>query len=103
MKLEKSHKQLRGPNSQPLEVCGHFVASLAKGNQAVEEVVYVVRGLSHPLVGKPAISGLQLVAVVRQVEAGATIRSRYTDLFNGLGKTKREYHIVLKENTQPYV
>jgi hypothetical protein len=64
----------------------------------------VIKHLSQPLLGRPAIEKLQLL---RRVDALLTdwlqMTTQYSEVFNGLGTIPGEYHIQLKANAQPYV
>ncbi len=52
-----SNRTLRGPDTHILPVTGRFTATLKKGNLVAQEEVYVIEGLSKPLLGRPAIEG----------------------------------------------
>ena len=65
--LQPPYKSLSGPNSQPLDVRGKFIATLGKDGKEIQEEIYVIRGLKQPLLGCPAIEALDLIAVVEPV------------------------------------
>ena len=50
--------RLKGAGGHQLEVLRNFCARLMVENKATQEIVYVVRGLLQPLLGKPAIEKL---------------------------------------------
>lgn len=108
--LQQSTKTLTGPSNNSLPVQGRFKATLAKGTDkggkgGIEQVIYVVDGLSKCLLGQPAIEALGLVSRVQNITGGA--QSKVTQnpiepLFEGLGKLEGPYTIVLEENAQPH-
>ena len=70
---------------------------------ATAEEIFVIEGLSMPLVGRPAISALNLVARVTLIQANQKeIAEQFPDLFKGLGQMTGEYQIKLKPNTTPF-
>ena len=68
-----------------------------------EEMIYVVKGLQTPLVGRPAILKLNLVTHILGVTRDkAYITTEFPELFNGLGRMKGNYTIELEEGARPY-
>ena len=57
----------------------------------------MVTGLHQPLLGRPAIEALKLVARVNAIEEEKKPQDLYPQLFTGLGKLEQAYHIKLKE------
>ena len=53
--LKTASIPLNGPTGETLEVCGRFTAHLARKGVESRQEVYVVRNLSKPLLGRPAI------------------------------------------------
>ena len=81
-----------------------FRAKLNTGNKTSEQVIYVIKGLRFPLLGRPAIEALNIVSVVHQVQLSADdVYERFPQVFEGLGKLDGEYNIDLKEDAKPYV
>ena len=69
------------------------------------EDIYVVKGLKEPLLGRPAIEKLNLVARINDIQSQCSeeqIRKKYPQLFHGLGELKGEYEIQLKPHAQPF-
>ena len=62
--LKPSNWSLNGADQQPLQVTGLFTGSLSHDNMETAEEIFVIEGLSLPLVGRPAISTLNLVTRV---------------------------------------
>ncbi|RVE73710.1 hypothetical protein OJAV_G00033850 [Oryzias javanicus] len=103
-KLEKPSKVLRGPGGTRLQVKGMFTANLHKNNKNTKEDIYVVKGLSMPLLSGAAAIALQLVARVENIilDSTETVKREFPRLFSGLGKMEGEYNIVLKPDAQPF-
>ena len=59
--LEKSSKRLLGPGNVPLKVMGSFTAKLETNACSAVERIYVVKGLDRCLLGRPAITKLDLL------------------------------------------
>ena len=66
--------------------------------------VYVVRGLSLALLGRPAIESLRIIGQVNlsSVHASDAYKAKFPKLFKRLGKTDWEYTIKLESNAQPH-
>ncbi|KAJ8403171.1 hypothetical protein AAFF_G00353880 [Aldrovandia affinis] len=86
--LERATLVLKGPGRVPLKVKGKFTATLSKRNKTTKEDIYVVEGLSTPLLSRPAATALQLVARLEDVslDSKETIKQEFPKLFSGLGK-----------------
>jgi len=70
--------------------------------RAVEELIYVVKGLCKPLIGCPAITALQLVSRVNAIDSTQQgIVSKFPFLLKGLGTIEGEYDIVPKQDARP--
>ena len=101
--LEPSTKSLVGPSQDSLQVCGQFSGTLVHKDSTVKEVMYVVKGLRKALIGRPAITALQLVSRVNTVDSTKhKIKVKFPKLFKGLGTIEGEYSIVLKQDATPY-
>ncbi|KAL6471401.1 hypothetical protein MHYP_G00200510 [Metynnis hypsauchen] len=89
----RSSKVLKGPRGRPLSVKGKFTATLKKGQKCTLQEVYVVEGLTTPLLGRSAATALQLVARlgVVNLDSEETVKAEFPRLFNGLGKLQGEY------------
>ena len=101
--LSPANKALNGPSQETLEVCGQFTAELqhtATRAKAKQEI-YVVKRLTKPLLGRPAITALNLVALVGGLEQKEVMK-KFPNLFSGLGRLKDSYRIQLKEGAQPF-
>ena len=101
--LHPTGKFLVGPSQDALKVRGQFSGTLVYKGNTVKEVIYVVKGLRKALVGRPAITALQLVSQVNTVDfSKQDVISKFPMLFNGLGTIEGEYEIKLKPNSSPY-
>ena len=98
--LKPSNCLLKGADQQLLQVTGSFTGKLS--HKTCEEI-FVIQGLQTPLVGRLAISCLNLVARVTLIQADqATIAKSFPQLFKGLGQMTGEYHIKLQPCTTPF-
>lgn len=74
----------------------------AKG-KSTEHCVYVVEGLTQPLLGLPAIEAMRLVHRVSEVtQTDTDFKALYPSVFQGLGELKEQYHTELEEGVIPY-
>ena len=66
--LQKSSRQLSGPEQSQLSVKGVIKGNLKAGNgkESTQEI-YVVENLKEPLLGRPAIDALNLVQKVNAI------------------------------------
>ncbi len=100
LSLEATKKRLFGPNKSQLDVAGVFSADLRKGDKSSVQEVYVVPGLTQPLLGRPAIEALELLVRADSITV-EDVKKQYPKLFDGLGTFEGEYDIVLKEDAKP--
>jgi len=101
--LEPTKRSLTGPSQAKLKVRGQFTSTLSHNSKTVQEVVYVVKGLQKALIGRPAITALQLVSRISDINSVLQgIIYKFPTLFKGLGTIEGEYNIVLKDDAQPY-
>lgn len=99
--LAQTDKPLFGPGGSRLSVVGVAKESLKKGERTVQEDLYVVRDLHTPLLGRPAITKLELVARLDSIDT-QTLKETYPSLCSGLGRVQQPYTIKLKPDTTPY-
>ena len=57
--LEPASIPLNGPTGENLEVYSRFKASLSRKGEESWQMIYVVRNLSRPLLGRPEIQALK--------------------------------------------
>ena len=70
----------------------------------VEEEIYVFQRLHKPLLGRPAIESLDILARVGTMvgSVSQSVIKNFSHLFRGLGKLDGEYTIHLKEEARPF-
>ena len=69
-----------------LKVLGKIPGYIKHGGEhIIQDIYYVVQGLTRPLMGKPAIEALQVVTLNVQSITGENVQERFPKLFNGLG------------------
>ncbi|XP_064461585.1 uncharacterized protein K02A2.6-like [Ornithodoros turicata] len=95
--LDKVDNVLSGPGQQPLQVLGSFAATLLWRGRSTQQRLYVVKSLSVPLLGLPAIQALGVIKFVDKVSSQPR-----TTLFDGLGTLSTEYKIHLKPDAVPF-
>ena len=100
--LQPTERSLTGAGQQPLEVQGQFVGHLRYNDVETEEPIFVIQGLSRPLLGCPAIEALSLVSVVEPIMSLDNVTEKFPRLFQGLGKLKDNYTAKLQNNCQPH-
>ena len=101
--LKRPSKTLYGLAGIPLGVCGQFTANLSSKSAKATHVVYVVKGLKHNLLGLPAITSLDLVRRLHQIEECNTpVQNEFPNLFKGLGTIGEDYEIPLKATSIMY-
>ncbi len=101
--LYPTGKVLFGPGNHKLDVKGQFKGQLGIKNKTTEQDIYVVAGLSKPLLGLPAIEALKLIQRLYTVhEQQNDFRAKYPSVFTGLGKLKEPYTIELEPSAEPH-
>ena len=87
---------------------GSFTSKLETNSSTAVERIYVIKGLERCLLGRPAITKLNLLEIkypsasVSEVMTLETVKEKYPNLFRELGMMSGEYHITLKEGAKPY-
>ncbi|CAC5397534.1 unnamed protein product [Mytilus coruscus] len=108
IELMKANKRLSGQGNTNLNVVGKFQCMLETKDKFSVQDIYVVKGLSKPLLGRPAIQALGVIykvnvsSVIASSEANNYYRGKYPKIFNGLGKTKWTYTIALGPDAKPF-
>ncbi|KAJ8404554.1 hypothetical protein AAFF_G00338210 [Aldrovandia affinis] len=77
------------------------ISDRKKGRQQIHEDVHVIRNLHTALLGRPAITKLELVARLDTVDLG-TLKDSYPNLCSGLGLIQQPYTIKLKPGAEPF-
>ena len=84
--LLPSDRTLRGPDRRAISTLGRLTGTFKMGTQQAEEEIYVVKGLSKSLLGRPSISNLGLVKRIATVDSGSSLspKDQFPSLFQGL-------------------
>ena len=91
--ISPATRKLRCPDAHILQATGMFIASLESDSRKAEGEIYVVRGLTKPLLGLPAIEQLHLLSRIAGVSKYIDPKVQFPALFTGLGKLKQPYTI----------
>ena len=103
--LINSDKQLSGPGNSKINVLGTFQCMLESQDTFSVQDIYVVKGLTKPLLGRPAIQALGINSNVNLSSVDADLvtqktesyhRAIYLKMYKGLGKTNWTYTIALR-------
>nr|XP_058955069.1 uncharacterized protein K02A2.6-like [Pocillopora verrucosa] len=103
--LSKCTKTLMGPCKHKLCCLGNFTAKLCVDEKVIRELIYVVKDLERPLLGRDAAQELKLINRVDTVSSDdykTRMASKHPQLFTGLGQMKDSYTITLKEDAKPF-
>ena len=101
--LKSSSRLLKGADQQPLQVTGYFTGKLSYNKTDSHEEIFMIKELQTPLVDRPAISSLNLVARITLIQSDQeTITKQFPELFEDLGQMTGEYHIKLQSHTTPF-
>lgn len=96
-------KAYTGDNVNVIGVCN---IKCMKDNRYHDVEFYVVNSNAESLLGLTTCTDLNLIKRVDSLdndEAKIKISLKYPDLFAGIGKLKKPYHIKLKENVTPVI
>ena len=78
-------------------------AQLKSQSNQTEGPIYIVRGLTKSLLGRPAIKQLKLISRIDAVsEQELDPFIQFPKLFTGLGILQEEYNIQLKRGAKPF-
>ena len=100
--LHPPQRTLRGASQDVLPAKGQFTGRLRREDRTTHQEVYVVDQLHKPLLGRPAIEALGLLARIRSVREETSQAERFPQLFEGLGRMQGEYSNQLKEGAVPF-
>ena len=101
LEVRPSQKMLRGAGNQNLVTKGEATVELRVKGKRVYETVYLVENLVTPLLGKPAIAKLKLIEFTDAISVDSW-KSRFPELFTGLGTMKSAVKIKLKADHVPF-
>ena len=104
--LSECTKTLMGPCKHKLCCLGNFTAQFCENeNVSIKELIYVVKDLERPLLGRDAAEELKLinrVDIVSSDDHKTRMTIKHPQLFTGLGQVKDSYTITLKEDAIPF-
>ena len=102
--LRVTNETLSVPERQQMRVRGKFNAKVTHNGLSSYQDIFVVKSLSQPLLGWPAIQALKMVHIVNNVGNGnvSKYRDKFSSLFQGLGKFGEEYSIKMKQDFKPF-
>ena len=92
---------LTGAGRNPLGVRGRFTGVLRVNGKTLSQDIYVVSELRTPLLGRPAIEGLNLVSRIQPVQTESVVEM-FPSVFQGLGRLKDSYAIKLGSDVKPF-
>ena len=93
--LKRPSKTLYGPAGTSLVVSGQFIANLSSKSAQANHTVYVVESLKHNLLGLPAITSLDLVRRLHQIEECSTpVQNEFPNFSKGLAPLVRNMKSV---------
>ena len=79
--LIKSDKQLSGPGSSKLNMLGKFQCMLDSQDKCSVQDIYVVKGLTKPWLGRPAIQALSIISNVNSSSVDADLVTQKTESY----------------------
>lgn len=102
--LLPSDQTLCGPSNDKLQTMDMFQGELVYLQKRKFEAIYVVKGLTQPLLGLSACEDLGLVKRINQVGSQTNINpeEEFATLFIGLGTINEPYDIKLQDNAIPF-
>ena len=85
-----TQRKLTGARQQP----GYFQGHLRHNNIEMKQEIFIVHGLSKPLLGSPGIKALGMVLLVEPLTLQENcIIQKLPKIFQGLGRLKHSYRI----------
>ena len=99
-RLNTLQTPLYGASGHNLQTVGFVNLDMKYKDQITSQNIYFVKGLTTPLLGRPAIQSLNLFTRINSVEGDWT--EIYPQLFTGLGHMKGTYSIALFPETRPF-
>ncbi|XP_064475624.1 uncharacterized protein LOC135389515 [Ornithodoros turicata] len=98
-------KRLYGPGKSLINTLGQVHVDMSWNGQTTNQEVFIVDGLQHALLGRPAIKALEVLPQLLEIghdHGHDCIASVYPELFAGLGLMKATYSIHLVPGPRPY-
>lgn len=101
-KQENSKKVISDSGCVPLDVIGVSHVILQKESKHIMEQVYIMKKLYTSLLGRPAITKLELVSCKNSTDINTRRKLYPVVKSTGLGQVQQPYTIKLKPNAQPF-
>ena len=102
LELIPADRNQMGAGNNKLNTVGKAEVSLCYSGRQCTDIIYVVDGLVTPLLGKPALSKLQVIHFVDEVKSKSDWTAQYPKLFSGLGEIGTDVKLDLREGVAPY-
>ena len=83
--LKTLDRTVKGPRGDRLTYKGHFMGYLQKGDLTIKEENICDQQSHKPLLGRPAIRGLNLLRRVGFVKQDQSVLEQFSSVFEGLG------------------
>ena len=95
---------LHSPKRQPLDTLGSVTILLVHKDKSITQEVFVIPKLTHNLLGLPAITALELVTKVDDIDnSKSIIHKKFPLLFSScLGKMSDKHEIHLKPDAETH-
>ena len=100
VKLLNCGSSLIGPQNEALSIAGKFSASMSVDNKASVQEIFVIDGLTQPLLGWLAIKALSVLKTIQGLTENKFVQ-KYSQVFNRLGTIKYQYSITLRDGAKP--
>ena len=103
--LSKCTKTLMGPCKHKLCCLGNFTVKFCVDEKVIRELIYIVKDLERPLLGRDTAQELKSINRVDTVSSDdykTRMASKHHQLFTLLGQMKDSYTITLKEDAKPF-
>ena len=101
--LNKASECITGPSKEKLNIVGKIKTIFSFHNKSCSTLLYVVKNLSKPLLGRSVLKPLNIVNFSANFSSlSIDWEKKYPKLFSGLGCMPGEYKIVLKKDAKPF-
>ena len=88
LQLTEASCGLKGAGGAKLQAKGQCLVDISHKDNSCKEVIYVVKDLVTPLLGKPALKKLNVINFIEEVSSMENWKEQYPQLFKGLGTMK---------------
>ncbi|XP_064481290.1 uncharacterized protein LOC135394473 [Ornithodoros turicata] len=103
--IKKTSPRLYGPGRTPINTTGEIETVISWNEAPSVQRVFLVDGFQNPLLGRPAIQALGVLAHLEEIQAECTldrIAAKFLSLFSPLGQMKTSCTIKLAPRSTPY-